>query len=61
MSKITMSNTRTLSDESPMPFGKHKGERLEAVPDGYLRWFLSQNWCDEWPDLVEYANQCLDE
>ena len=39
-----------------MPFGKHKGERLGDVPDSYFNWFLSQDWCDEWPSLVDYAN-----
>ena len=28
-------------------------ECMELV---YWRWFLGQHWCDEWPDLVEYAN-----
>ena len=43
-------------DDDRMPFGKYKGQRLGDVPDSYWRWFLSQDWCDEWPDLVEYAN-----
>lgn len=50
-----------LDDDCIMPFGKHKGQRLGDVPDHYLRWFLSQDWCDEWPDLVQYANRTLDE
>ena len=43
------------NDDTKMPFGKHKGERLGDVPDSYLRWFLNQDWCNDWPDLVEYA------
>jgi uncharacterized protein (DUF3820 family) len=39
-----------------MPFGKYKGQRLGEVPDSHWRWFLAQEWCDEWPKLVEYAN-----
>ena len=50
-----------LTDDSRMPFGKHKGERLGEVPDRYWLWFLEQEWCDQWPDLVEYANLCVDE
>lgn len=49
-----------LDDNSIMPFGKYVGERLGDVPDSYLRWFLWQEWCDDYPDLVEYANHILD-
>jgi uncharacterized protein (DUF3820 family) len=44
-----------------MPWGKYKGKRLGDVPDDYWRWFLDQDWCDEWPGLVEYANLGEDE
>lgn len=27
-----------LEDNSRMPFGKHKGERMEKVPARYLHW-----------------------
>jgi len=50
-----------LTDDSIMPFGKHKGTRLGDVPDAYWSWFLGQDWCDDWPDLVEYANLCFEE
>lgn len=49
-----------LHDDSLMPFGKHKGQRLGLIPDSYWRWFLEQDWCDKWPDLVEYANLCVE-
>lgn len=39
-----------------MPFGKFKGKKLGDVPDQYLIWFLKQTWCDDYPELVEYAN-----
>lgn len=55
------SKRTTLHDDSRMPFGKYKGQRLGEVPDSYWRWFLSQDWCDEWPDLVEYANLVVEE
>jgi len=45
-----------LNDDDPMPIGDWKGTRLGGVPDRYWRWFLDQDWCDEYPDLVEYAN-----
>jgi hypothetical protein len=32
-----------------MPFGKHKGRRLDEVPRGYLRWMLAN--CDLSHDL----------
>ena len=25
-------------------FGKHKGERLDRIPDGYLIWILQKDW-----------------
>ena len=53
---MTLSKRTRLDDDSRMPFGKYRGQRLGDVPDSYWRWFLSQDWCDEWPDLVEYAN-----
>ena len=30
--------------------------QLRDVPDCYWRWFLEQEWCGEYPELVEYAN-----
>lgn len=33
--------------DGTMPFGKHKGARLEDVPDDYLRWLLRN--CDLGP------------
>jgi len=48
-------------DDTIMKWGKYAGKRLGDIPDSYLRWFLSQEWCDNEPELVEYANQCLEE
>jgi hypothetical protein len=28
--------------------------------DDYWLWFLRQDWCDQWPALVEYANCCVE-
>jgi hypothetical protein len=33
----------TLTDESPMPFGMHKGKKMEDVPASYFHW-LWTNW-----------------
>ena len=30
-----------MTHESPMPFGRHKGKRLEDVPANYLLWLGS--------------------
>ena len=51
---------KELTDDDYMPWGKYKGTRLGEVPDEYFVWFLKQDWCDKWPDLVEYANQCVE-
>jgi uncharacterized protein (DUF3820 family) len=58
---MALDKKTTLHDDSPMPFGKHKGQRLGEVPDSYWRWFLRQEWCDEHPQLVDYANLVDDE
>ena len=55
-----LGTTKRLHDDSPMPFGKWKGTRLGEVPDAYFRWFLQQDWCDQHPDLVEYANVIME-
>lgn len=34
-----------LTDESPMPFGKYKGENMEDVPASYLLWLYGNNVC----------------
>jgi uncharacterized protein (DUF3820 family) len=44
-----------LNDESIMPWGKHKGQRLGDIEDSYWKWFLEQDWSSKWPQLVEYA------
>jgi hypothetical protein len=49
-----------LNDNCLMEFGKHKGKKLAEIPDHYFKWFLKQDWCDQWPELVEYANVVID-
>jgi uncharacterized protein (DUF3820 family) len=31
-----------LTDEDPMPFGKHKGQRMADVPASYFAWLKDQ-------------------
>jgi len=50
-----------LHDDSIMPFGTHKDKKLGDIPDSYWLFFLKQTWCDKWPDLVEYANNCIED
>ncbi len=32
-----------MTDQDEMPFGKHKGEKMENVPASYLLWLRDQN------------------
>ena len=43
-----------MTDADLMPFGKHRGKRMEDVPAGYLDWVHGQDWIDEWPDVKAY-------
>ena len=43
-----------LTDDSPMPFGEHKGTALRDVPSGYLLWLLRQEWIKSWRGLYDY-------
>lgn len=40
-----------------MPFGKHKGERLDDVPANYLEWLADQDWLSKWPKVQEYIEK----
>lgn len=31
------------NDDTPMPFGKHRGLRMQDVPAEYLLWLLDEN------------------
>lgn len=43
-----------MNDDSPMPFGKHKGTPMGKVPAEYLDWLIGQKWVNEWPDVRDY-------
>lgn len=36
-------NSPYLDDSAPMPFGKHKGVKMEDVPASYLHWLWSSS------------------
>lgn len=37
-----------MNDQSEMPFGKHKGEKLENVPASYLLWLWDNGvWAEK--------------
>lgn len=40
-----------MNDDSPMPWGEHKGKRLGDVPAPYLMNLLQQTWLREYRDL----------
>ena len=57
-----------LTDDSKIPFGKHKYEKMANVPSGYLMWFYNKNK-DEYEkgslygvfkDVFEYIADNLD-
>lgn len=50
--------TQTLTDESPMPWGKHKGTKMANVPAAYLLWCLREGKCSA--DVREYINDNLE-
>ena len=40
-----MSYVWTFNDDSEMPFGKYKGEKMANVPAEYLIWLLDNGKC----------------
>jgi hypothetical protein len=43
------------TDNTIMPWGKHKGMKLKDVPASYLLWCYGQPWMkDGWPQLYAY-------
>ncbi len=52
--KIPRNNTRTdaLDDLSPMPFGKHKGVRMQDVPVSYLHYLWNNGMAGNKSDPV---------
>jgi uncharacterized protein (DUF3820 family) len=47
-----------LNDDSPMPFGKHKGEKMANVTAAYLMWLYNDGKCNK--EFREYIEDNLD-
>lgn len=47
-----------LNDNSFMPFGKYKGEKMENVPASYLLWLYDNNVTNK--DVKQYIEDNLD-
>jgi uncharacterized protein (DUF3820 family) len=47
-----------LNDNSPMPFGKYKGEKMANVPADYLMWLYNEIKCNK--DVRDYIEDNLD-
>jgi hypothetical protein len=52
---------KALTDGDLMPFGAHKGKKMEDVPAHYLDWCSGQAWIDSWPQVKAYieANETV--
>ena len=47
-----------LKDNSLMPYGKHKGQKMANVPPDYLIWLFENNKCT--PEVAKYIAENLD-
>ena len=47
-----------LTDDSPMPWGKYKGEKMANVPAAYLLWLYDSNQCSK--DVKVYIKENYD-
>lgn len=54
MSTYWRSKDHVLSDWDKMPFGKHKGAKMQDVPGKYLQWLGEQEWIGKWPKVKAY-------
>jgi len=43
-----------LTDDDPMPFGKHKDKPMREVPPDYLMYIFEADWISEWPAVYSY-------
>jgi uncharacterized protein (DUF3820 family) len=47
-----------LTDDSLMPWGKHKGTKMANVSADYLLWVFENNKCS--PEVANYINENMD-
>lgn len=50
--------TETLTDNSPMPYGKYKGVEMQEVPASYLIWLYENDKCSD--SVKEYVEDNLE-
>lgn len=50
--------TNSYTDDTQMPFGKYKGEKMANVPASYLVWLYDNNKC--FGELKEYIEDNID-
>jgi uncharacterized protein (DUF3820 family) len=50
--------TEKLTDESPMPYGKHKDKRMDKVPAHYLIWLYDNDKASK--PVREYIEENMD-
>jgi hypothetical protein len=46
-----------LEDDSPFPFGIHKGKPMRDVPCEYLDWLRGQSWLPKWRQVADYIER----
>jgi len=47
-------------EQTRMPFGKHKGEKICDCPLKYLDWLIGEDWfCEKFTDLKEEIEEFL--
>jgi hypothetical protein len=44
----------TYTDQTPLPWGQHKGTPIGQAPSAYLLWLFKQDWIRDWPDVHDY-------
>ena len=47
-----------MNDESIMPFGKYKGEKMANIPPDYLLWLYDNGKC--YGEVLQYIKENLD-
>lgn len=51
-----------VTDETILPFGCHKGEKLGDIHNRYLSWLFAEKWFSEkYPKIHEYLEDRLED
>jgi len=51
---------KELEDDSPMPFGKYKGQPMQDVPANYLHWLWTKGGLDKKHPIGVYIQKNLE-